>query len=158
MSGHWPFHPIKLRTIQFIWILALIAQHRVFGTLLAFYLLNHFPPLYRNSQLGWGTEKGGNNHGEEKNGRTNSTPNRVTFKLHSPEAQEVLLAGNFNSWNPHSSPLKRFANGVWKKMVTLAPGRYEYRYVVDGRWLNDPACTVHTGNPFGSENCILMIE
>ena len=62
---------------------------------------------------------------------------RITFKLHAPEARSVLLAGDFNSWEPEMHPLKKSSNGLWKKMISLAPGRYEYRFVVDGEWQNE---------------------
>jgi len=37
------------------------------------------------------------------------------------------------------------------------PGRYEYRFVVDGQWRDDPACTERVPNGFGSENCVLRV-
>ena len=82
---------------------------------------------------------------------------RITFKLNAPEAQSVSLVGDFNSWNPDSHPLKKNSNGSWKTSVSLSPGRYEYRFLVDGQWHNDPECAVHTTNPFGSENCVITL-
>lgn len=74
-----------------------------------------------------------------------------------PEAQSVLLAGDFNSWNPEANPLKKTSNGLWKTNVNLSPGRYEYRFLVDGQWLNDPACESYTANPFGEDNCVITL-
>ena len=82
---------------------------------------------------------------------------RITFKLHAPDAQTVLLAGDFNSWDPEMHPLKKSSAGIWKKMVSLSPGRYEYRFIVDGEWQNDPDCTTCSSNPFGSKNCVLTL-
>ncbi len=82
---------------------------------------------------------------------------RITFKLRAPDAQCVSLAGDFNSWNPEMHPLKKSSAGLWKKMVSLSPGRYEYRFMVDGEWHNDPDCTTCSPNPFGSNNCVLVL-
>ena len=86
----------------------------------------------------------------------NERKKRVTFKLHAPDAQSVSLAGDFNSWNPDSQPLKN-SNGLWKTTMSLSPGRYEYRFLVDGKWQNDPHCASCVPNPFGSENCIITL-
>ena len=83
---------------------------------------------------------------------------RVTFKLHAPDAQSVILTGDFNSWDAGMHPLKKSSNGMWKKMVNLSPGRYEYRFIVDGEWKNDPGCTTCSSNPFGSDNCVLIVQ
>ena len=82
---------------------------------------------------------------------------RITFKLHAPDAQCVSLAGDFNSWDPEMHPLKKSSAGIWKKMVSLSPGRYEYRFIVDGEWQNDPDCTTCTPNPFGGNNNVLIL-
>jgi len=83
---------------------------------------------------------------------------RATFKFMAPEAQSVLLAGDFNSWNTDTHPLKRTSNGVWEISINLSPGGYQYRFLVDGQWRNDPNCTTFAPNPFGSENCIITLE
>ena len=83
---------------------------------------------------------------------------KTTFKFMAPEAQSVLLAGEFNSWNPDVHPLERTSNGLWEVSIDLSPGRYEYRFLVDGQWQNDPNCTAFASNPFGSENCIVTLE
>ena len=83
---------------------------------------------------------------------------KATFKFMAPEAQSVLLAGDFNAWEPASHPLKRTSNGLWKANLSLSPGRYEYRFLVDGQWQNDPDCKSYAPNPYGSENCIIHLK
>ena len=83
---------------------------------------------------------------------------KVNFKLFAPESQNVFLAGDFNSWDPNSHPLKKNSTGEWKISVGLSPGRYEYRFLVDGQWQNDPNCTCLAPNPFGEENCVLVLD
>lgn len=82
---------------------------------------------------------------------------RVTFKIVAPQASDVKLAGSFNAWDPISHSLKKDAAGVWKLQVALAPGTYEYRYLVDGEWRDDPDANLRVPNPFGSENCVREI-
>ena len=94
----------------------------------------------------------------KKISRKKQNHKKITFKLHSTEAQCVLLAGEFNSWNPDAHPLKRTSNGLWKVSINLPPGRYEYRFLVDGQWQNDPNCAAFVPNPFGSENCVVALE
>lgn len=82
------------------------------------------------------------------------TENGVLFSLEAPEAQHVQLAGDFNSWMPDGSEME-FSNGVWQKMLALAPGRYRYRYVVDGRWQRDPLNACREPSPFGDDDSVV---
>ena len=61
------------------------------------------------------------------------------FSLHAPEAKKVYLAGDFNDWNPEQYSMRKFKTGMCTKKLKLAPGRYEYKFVVDGEWCTDPA-------------------
>jgi len=86
-----------------------------------------------------------------------ATKRRVTFKLHAPEAKDVRISGNFNEWAFDGAPLKKDTNGTWKTLVSLEPGTYEYRFVVDGEWRDDPECPLRVENPFGSQNCVRVV-
>jgi 1,4-alpha-glucan branching enzyme len=82
---------------------------------------------------------------------------RVYFSLNATDATQVSLAGTFNEWDPGTRRLKRGKNGLWRTHMMLEPGVYEYRYLVDGQWRNDPhAPTVP--NAFGSENSVRLVE
>jgi 1,4-alpha-glucan branching enzyme len=83
---------------------------------------------------------------------------RVDFTLLAPEAKSVSLAGDFNGWDVNSLLLKENTKGMWKISIDLMPGRYEYLFLVDGEWRNDPNSTSLAPNPFGGENCVLMLE
>ena len=54
-----------------------------------------------------------------------------------PCAAEVCIAGSFNDWHPTATPMISLGDGKWAKELTLPPGRYEYRLVVDGQWVDD---------------------
>jgi 1,4-alpha-glucan branching enzyme len=86
-----------------------------------------------------------------------NTKKRVTFKLNNPEACEVFLAGSFNNWDPSTRPLKKDAKGVWKTIMLLPKGTYEYRLVIDGQWVDDPDSPEKRLNEFGSYNSILTV-
>jgi chromosome partitioning protein len=82
------------------------------------------------------------------------TENGVLFTLKAPEAHHVQLAGDFNSWTPGSNEME-FSNGVWRTMLALAPGRYRYRYVVDGSWQSDPLNVCTEPGPFGEQDSVI---
>jgi len=83
---------------------------------------------------------------------------KVPFEFLAQEAQEVYLAGGFNDWDTSSNPMKKDKKGVWKTALSLKPGKYEYRFLVDGNWKNDPSCCDCVPNEFGSENCVRIVE
>lgn len=86
-----------------------------------------------------------------------STKEGVLFTLEAPEAHSVQLAGDFNGWTPAGYEME-FSNGVWRKMLALAPGRYRYRYVVDGRWQRDPLNPSVEPSPFGDQNSVIDLN
>jgi 1,4-alpha-glucan branching enzyme len=88
---------------------------------------------------------------------TSPSKKRVQFRLDAPGAKSVTLAGSFNGWDRTEKPMKRDEMGMWKIQMTLAPGAYEYRFVVDGEWQDDPACQDRCANPFGTENCLAKV-
>jgi 1,4-alpha-glucan branching enzyme len=83
---------------------------------------------------------------------------KVPFEFLAPDAQKVYLAGDFNNWDSKTNLMKKDKKGVWKAAVSLKPGRYEYRFLVDGTWENDPACWDCVPNEFGSKNCVRIVE
>jgi 1,4-alpha-glucan branching enzyme len=83
---------------------------------------------------------------------------KTGFGLLAPQARSVFLAGSFNQWNRSSHPLKKDKQGIWKISLPLDPGQYEYRFFVDGEWQNDPDCSSFIENPFGTLNCLKIVE
>jgi hypothetical protein len=66
-------------------------------------------------------------------------PRAVLFRLEAPGAKSVLLGGSFNGFDAGDTPLTRRPGGPWEATLTLAPGRYLYKFKVDGKWILDPA-------------------
>jgi len=83
---------------------------------------------------------------------------KVTFVLPEPEARHVALAGEFNNWSPDATPMKRQADGLWETTLALAPGRYEYKFVVDGQWIPDPRARESVGNQQGTLNSVVEVH
>ena len=83
---------------------------------------------------------------------------KVSFEFPAPEAQEVFLEGDFNTWDASANLMKKDKKGIWKTAPSLKPGRYEYRFLVDGNWENDPSCCNCVLNEFGSQNCVRIVE
>jgi 1,4-alpha-glucan branching enzyme len=82
---------------------------------------------------------------------------KVTFKLSAPRAQSVLLAADFTRWEQSPVALKQLRGGLWKTTIALAPGSYEYRFLVDGQWWDDPDCPCRRGNCFGTHNSVCEV-
>jgi len=82
---------------------------------------------------------------------------RITFKLEASEAKEAILVGDFNNWDVKKHRMKKDNKGRWTKIVTLAPGRYEYKFLVDGQWQNDSGNVQMVHNSFGTLNNILTV-
>ena len=83
---------------------------------------------------------------------------KVLFEFQAPSTREVYLAGDFNNWDGNTNLMKKNMKGLWKTTLSLKPGRYEYRFLVDGNWENDPSCCDCVPNEFGSQNCVRVVE
>ena len=82
---------------------------------------------------------------------------KMTFSYRAPDAQSVVLAGDFTGWQEAPLAMKKDKRGVWKAAVSLPPGRYEYRLLVDGQWRDDPDCPTRQPNQFGGQNCVCIV-
>ncbi|MGQ9604141.1 MAG: glycogen-binding domain-containing protein [bacterium] len=66
-------------------------------------------------------------------------PGGVEFTYFDPSAYSVSLAGTFNDWDTRANPMTRDEEGVWRIVLPLSSGRYEYKFVVNGStWMADP--------------------
>ena len=65
---------------------------------------------------------------------------RVSFAFRPERAESaVFLAGDFNGWNPTATRMERMGDGFCRAEVELEEGRHLYKFVVDGKWIADPA-------------------
>ena len=64
----------------------------------------------------------------------------VRLMFDAPEARRVAVAGDFNGWSEHATPLVRDASTrQWSVTLALHAGDHRYAFVVDDtRWVPDP--------------------
>ena len=83
----------------------------------------------------------------------------VSFTFRCPGAKSVAVAGDFNRWDVSAHQMAYEAQlDAWTITLALEPGRYEYKFFLDGcDWWNDPnAPTVP--NVWGSENSYVDLQ
>ena len=82
---------------------------------------------------------------------------KVVFRYENPNAEEVYIAGEFNNWNKNTTPMKKSA-GLFIAELDLAPGKYLYKFVVDGNWIADPYNPNTTPDGYGGINSVVTVE
>ena len=82
----------------------------------------------------------------------------VAFTLVAGEAKEVYLAGDFNGWKLDDTGRMEKDNGRWTKLVRLSSGQHHYRFVIDGKWTEDPANPHREVNPYGEMDSLLEVK
>jgi 1,4-alpha-glucan branching enzyme len=87
-----------------------------------------------------------------------SRARKIRYSVRLPQVVEVVLTGDFLNWNPDGIRLHHVGDGEWTTPLELAPGEYQYRLRADGRWIDDPKAARRVSNPFGTENCVLIVE
>ena len=77
----------------------------------------------------------------------------VRFTADFPDAKKVEIAGDFNAWSG-TYPMEK-QGSKWVHSFDLRPdARIEYKLIVDGKWILDPANPNHINNGIGGENSI----
>ena len=85
------------------------------------------------------------------------TPEGVVFTVESLSAERVQLVGDFSGWSLEGSDMERYGR-FWRKVLNLPPGRYLYRYVVDGNWQKDPLNASVDIHPGGNDSVLVVEE
>ena len=89
-------------------------------------------------------------------------PREVIVHFRDQVADDVRIAGDFNGWVPDKgvrSLIEAQGTGrVWTKILQLPPGTYQYRYVVDGEWREDPENPEVTTSSVGGRNSVLVVR
>ena len=81
------------------------------------------------------------------------------FMVNAPGAKDVHLVGDFNNWRvDDNSKLWDQGRGAWQKRVLLAPGRYRYKFVVDGDWIPDPENHLAEPNDYGGVDSVIEVD
>lgn len=80
---------------------------------------------------------------------------RVSFSVRAEPGSKVFLAGSFNNWDPTAKEMvDKKGDGTYAATLQLAPGDYQYKFVIDGTWCADPECPDWTQNDHGTLNSV----
>ena len=82
----------------------------------------------------------------------------ILFAAHFDNAQQVMIAGDFNNWTPSATPMQSIKPGEWRTRVRISAGRYRYRLVVDDKWVTDPNNQYVEANQFGELNNVVEVD
>lgn len=88
-------------------------------------------------------------------------PKQNILFTYKPEGKpdRINLFGQFNSWNRENLPMAdNDGDRTYEIEVPLDPGRYEYKFFVDGAELIDNANPVKVPNGLGDFNSVIIIE
>lgn len=80
---------------------------------------------------------------------------QITYQPPTAGKHKVGIAADFTDWK--IVPLK-LQEGIYRKDFELPAGIYQYKLVVDGVWMPDPANAQVTPDPFGGFNSILILS
>ncbi|SHJ30665.1 hypothetical protein [Aquimarina spongiae] len=82
----------------------------------------------------------------------------VTFTLGGHEdARKVILSGSFNKWNEHLFKMKR-TEDCWSITLKIRPGEYQYKFIIDGEWIEDPVNPDKRRNEFHGYNSVVHVK
>lgn len=84
---------------------------------------------------------------------------RVVLTVKAPVGSTVYVAGSFNEWSATDKKLEdKQGDGIFTATLTLAPGIYEYKFVINGIWTLDPDPDRDwTQNGLGTLNSVLRV-
>ncbi len=54
--------------------------------------------------------------------------------------------------------MKQASDGLWSVSVALPAGTFQYRFLVDGEWRDDPECGQRAQNPYGGQNMVRIVS
>lgn len=83
------------------------------------------------------------------------------FSLYYPGLASASLAGTFNDWSEDAQPMSHDgADDLWTAAILLEPGRYEYKFVLNGgvEWIEDVVNPEFVADPYGGKNSVVVVE
>lgn len=70
------------------------------------------------------------------------------------QARSIYLSGSFNNWTTAQLPMQKNDSG-WVVNIKIPPGKYLYKYIIDGRWTEDPNNNLYESDGRGGRNSVL---
>ena len=87
-----------------------------------------------------------------------SLKGNTTFRLKGyTGARIVAVAGTFNNWN-QSQMLCGKEGDEWVCRLDLTPGKYTYKFIIDGDWILDPDNPTTEEDDRGFTNSVLVVK
>lgn len=91
--------------------------------------------------------------------KTAAGKKKVSFELQAGQGRTICLAGSFNDWEPDNSRMNyNSVKKCYQSTLELAPGYYEYKFVINGEWVLDEANPNFAANDFGTLNSVVIIS
>ncbi|WP_400079045.1 hypothetical protein [Winogradskyella sp. R77965] len=82
----------------------------------------------------------------------------VSFKLKGhKDAKKVILSGTFNRWDETGFVMKPTEDG-WRVTLQLRPDIYQYKFIVDGNWIEDPQNPSKAENEYDGYNSVIDVQ
>ncbi|MBC6713046.1 hypothetical protein [Treponema sp. Marseille-Q3903] len=82
----------------------------------------------------------------------------VTFFYGNPRATEVLLAGDFTSWQDGALPMTKTKKGFTLTKVFDAGTTLKYKFISDGNWTTDLRAPDFVDDGFGGKNSLAELD
>ena len=84
---------------------------------------------------------------------------RVNFSVQAAIGSTVYLSGSFNDWSVDRKQLKDAkGTGHFTGFLFLLPGRYEYKFIINGIWEIDAQNPDFVSNGMNSLNSVIVVE
>ncbi len=86
---------------------------------------------------------------------------KVTFRYQPVTSGDVdiYVAGTFNDWNEYANQLTDTnQDGIYETEILLSPGRYEYKFVVNGIWKTDFNADDIMGIGKEGDNSVIIVD
>jgi hypothetical protein len=82
----------------------------------------------------------------------------VTLRYVDETARSVSVIGSFNGWSPDHSRMRKLGDDVWELTISLPPGKYAYRFLIDNRrQVLDPAGVLTEPDGYGGKNSVIVV-
>lgn len=117
-------------------------------------------PTHKDPNIGWAVKDNSNLHVYNLKLYTAFPDDNgnVRFRLRGYEnAEKVIVTGTFNRWNEDLFRMYKIENG-WEIILKLAPNDYQYKFIVDGNWMEDPTNPDKVLNEFGGYNSHIDVK
>ena len=83
----------------------------------------------------------------------------VTFTVHAEADQDVRLAGSFTDWETKAKKMTfKKRKGIYSATVKLAPGEYQYKFIIGDKWATDDQNTEFVPNDKGTFNSKITVK